>query len=98
MSLTLYEQETIINYNAEEQTAEVYTRDKTVMKKLDSLTDEYPEYYTVKESLGDYSKTYIMPKRFVKFYRPRNISAETRAKAAENLMKYHNSKALSTEC
>ncbi|MEY8522131.1 hypothetical protein AALA90_03800 [Lachnospiraceae bacterium 38-10] len=30
MKLSRYEQETIVNYNAGEQTATVYTRDKTV--------------------------------------------------------------------
>ena len=31
--LTKYEMETIVNYNAAEQTATVYTRDKAVMRK-----------------------------------------------------------------
>lgn len=33
-SLSKYEQETVINFNAGEQTAVVYTRDKAVMRKL----------------------------------------------------------------
>ena len=36
-SLSKYEQETVINFNAGEQTATVYTRDKAVMRKLDAL-------------------------------------------------------------
>ena len=36
-SLSKYEQETVINFNAGEQTAVVYTRDKAVMRKLDAL-------------------------------------------------------------
>ena len=43
MKLSRYEQETIVNYNAGEQTATVYTRDKTVMRKLDTLVDEFPD-------------------------------------------------------
>ena len=35
-SLSKYEQETVINFNAGEQNATVYTRDKTVMRKLDA--------------------------------------------------------------
>ena len=35
--ISRFEQETIINYNAAEQTATVYTRDKTVMRRLDAL-------------------------------------------------------------
>ena len=36
-SLSKYEQETVINFNAGERTAIVYTRDKAVMRKLDTL-------------------------------------------------------------
>ncbi len=36
MKLSRYEQESILNYNAGEQTATLYTRDKAVMRKLDT--------------------------------------------------------------
>ena len=45
MKLSRYEQETIVNYNAEEQTATIYTRDKTVMRKLDTLVADFPDIY-----------------------------------------------------
>ena len=35
MSLSLYEQETIINYNQEDKTATCYTYDKALIRKLD---------------------------------------------------------------
>ena len=35
--LSRYEQETIINFNAGEEMATVYTRDPAVMRKLDAL-------------------------------------------------------------
>ena len=35
--LSKYEQETVINFNAGEQTAIVYTRDKAVMRRIDAL-------------------------------------------------------------
>lgn len=41
MKLSRYEQETIVNYNAGEQTATLYTRDKAVMRKLDTLVADY---------------------------------------------------------
>ena len=44
-SLSKYEQETVINFNAGEQTAVVYTRDKAVMRKLDALVIAFPEVY-----------------------------------------------------
>lgn len=40
MKLSRYEQETIVSYNAGEQTATIYTRDKAVMRKLDTLVSE----------------------------------------------------------
>ena len=42
MKLSRYEQETIVNYNAGEQTATLYTRDKAVMRKLDTLVTDFP--------------------------------------------------------
>lgn len=56
-SLSKYEQETVINFNAGEQTAVVYTRDKAVMRKLDALVIAFPEVYKlVGETVID--KTY----------------------------------------
>ena len=37
MKLTRYEQETIINFNAQDKMATLYTRDPAVMRKVDSL-------------------------------------------------------------
>lgn len=45
MKLSRYEQETIVNYNAGEQTATLYTRDKVVMRKLDTLVVDFPDIY-----------------------------------------------------
>ena len=44
-SLSKYEQETVINFNAGEQIATVYTRDKAVMRKFDALVIAFPEVY-----------------------------------------------------
>ena len=80
MTISRYEQETIINYNAAEQTATVYTRDKTVMRRLDALVIEHPEYYRL---IGetDIDKTYEMPKSFISYRKPRRISDEQREAA-----------------
>lgn len=40
--MTRYEQETIVTYNKEEKTAEIYTCDPIVIKKLDVLVEMYP--------------------------------------------------------
>lgn len=69
MALTRYEQETIINFNAEEDTAELYTADLVWMRKLDKLVKQNPEQF--KEGRCEKfegkvtAKRYIFPKRFV---------------------------------
>ena len=45
MKLSRYEQESILNYNAGEQTATLYTRDKAVIRKLDTLVAGFPDTY-----------------------------------------------------
>ena len=86
MTISREEQETIVNYNAAEQTATVYTRDKTVMRRLDALVIEYPEYYRL---IGetDTDKTYETPKSFVSYRKPRQLSDEQR-EAARAMMKH----------
>ena len=88
MKLTRYEQETIISFNAGEQTATVYTRDPAVMRKVDALVIEYPDTY---KCIGetDIDKTYEMPKSFVSYRKPRRLSDEQR-EAARERMKHVN--------
>ena len=43
MNLSLYEQETIINYNEAEKTAGVYTHNKALRRKLERLSQERPD-------------------------------------------------------
>ena len=45
MKLSRYEQESILNYNAGEQTATLYTRDKAVMRKFDTLVADFSDIY-----------------------------------------------------
>ncbi len=77
MKITRYEQETIINFNAEEKTATLYTRDPAVMRKIDALVIEYPDTFKcVGET--DIDKTYEMPKSAVTYRKPRKLSEEQR--------------------
>ena len=86
MYLSRLEQETIVNYNAGEQTATVYTRDKAVMRRLDALKDAYPDtYHLIGET--DIDKTYEMPKSLVNFRKPMTISDEQREAARERMRK-----------
>ena len=86
MKLTRYEQETIINFNAGDQTATLYTRDPAVMRKVDALVIEYPDIY---KCIGetDIYKTYEMPKSFVSYRKPRRLSEEQREAARKRLEK-----------
>ena len=88
MKLTRYEQETVINFNAEEPDATVYTRDKAVMRKLDALVTEFPNVFRcIAET--DIDKTYEMPKSFVSYRKPRRLTEEQR-ETARKLMKRIN--------
>jgi len=86
MKLSLYEQETVINYNREDKNATVYTRDPAVMRKLDQLVISFPEVY---KCIGetDIDKTYEMPKSAVNYRKPRQLSEEQRQAARDRLMR-----------
>ena len=87
--LSRYEQETVVNYNAEEQTATVYTRDKAVMRKLDRLAADFPDIYKLIRQT-DIDKTYSMPKSYVTYRKPRKISDEQREQAREQMLKINS--------
>ena len=78
--LTRYEQETIINFNAGEEMATVYTRDPAVIRKLDALVIEFPEVF---RCIGytDIDRTYEMPKSSVTYRKPRRLSEAQREQA-----------------
>lgn len=84
MKLTRYEQETIINFNAQDQMATLYTRDPAVMRKVDALVIDYPDTF---KCIGetDIDKTYEMPKSVVTYRKPRRLSKEQREAAKERL-------------
>ncbi len=89
MKLTRYEQETIINFNAGEQTATLYTRDPAVMRKVDALVTEYPDTFKcVGET--DIDKTYEMPKSAVTYRKPRKLSEEQRQQKKKMMMKWNS--------
>ena len=86
--LLRYEQETIINFNAGEKMATVYTADPVVIRNLDSLIIEYPDTFKCIK-VNDISKTYEMPKSSVTYRKPRRLSEEQRERA-RNRMKIIN--------
>ena len=91
MKLSKYEQETIINFNVAESDAVVFTRDKAVIRKLDSLVSEFPEVY---KCIGetDIDKTYSMPKQYVSYRKPRRLSEEVKEQRRAQMLGMNNKK------
>ena len=87
-SLSKYEQETVINFNAGEQNATVYTRGKTVMRKLDALVIEFPEVYKLVGET-DIDKTYSMPKSCVSYRKPRKLNDKYRELKRVQMKQYN---------
>lgn len=85
MKLSRYEQESILNYNAGSQTATLYTRDKTVMRKLDTLVADFPDIYKL-IGQDEISKTYSFPKAYISFRKPRAVSTEQRERARQMMI------------
>ena len=88
-NLTKCEMETVVNYNVGEQTATVYTRDKSVMRRLDRLVADYPDSYRLLRQT-DIDKTYSMPKSFVTYRKPRAVSNEQREQARQRMTKLNS--------
>lgn len=88
-NLTKYEMETVVNYNAGEQTATVYTRGKSVMRRLDQLVENYPDTYKLLNQT-DIDKTYSMPKSYVTYRKPRAVSDEQREQARQRMTKLNS--------
>ena len=85
MKLSRYEQETVVNYNAGEQTATLYTRDNAVMRKLDRLAADFPETYKLLNK-DEVSKTYSFPKSHISYRKPRTVSTEQRERARQMMI------------
>lgn len=92
VAMTRQEQETIISFNAAEDTAELYTADPVYIRKLDKLTEKNPEQFKlgcVEKCQGEIvAKRYIFPKRFISIRSKdvkRELSEEQRRELAERL-------------
>ena len=90
MKVTRYEQETIINFNAGEQTATLYTRDPSVMRKVDALVIEFPDVFKCTGET-DIDKTYEISKSSVTYRKPRNITEAQRKAASERMKRLNGS-------
>ena len=91
MKLSRYEQETIVNYNIGEQNAILYTRDKAVMRKLDTLVADFPDTYKL-TGQDEVSKTYSFPKSYISYRKPRTVSTEQRERARKMMIANNRAK------
>ena len=87
MNLTRYEQEVVINLNADEEMATVYSANPAWIRKMDALVREFPDIFRIKRWI-EISKTYEMPKKYIRIGRPRELSSTQR----KNLEKMRNTK------
>lgn len=79
--MTKYEQETVIIYNQEDKTANIWTCDNALINKLNKLIEKDPAITEIKRN--EYSRTYKLPKRYINIKIPRQLSEEQRQKLAE---------------
>ena len=89
---TAIERETIINYNNEEDTANVYTWNKSLIKKLSALL--FDDHDIQCKYADEECATFVVPKSWVKVSPPRkvNLSEEQKAERAERMRKARESK------
>ena len=87
-SLSKYEQETVITFNAGAQTAVVYTRDNAVVRKLDALVIAFPEVYKLVGET-DIDKTYSMRKSCVSYRKPRKLDDKYREQKRRQMAQYN---------
>lgn len=83
MNMARYEQETIINFNEEEKTAGIYTHNKPLRRKLESLALDRPEdCRLVRVSHDGRAADYTIPKSWIKIVPPRIASEAQKAALA----------------
>ena len=85
------ELETVINFNDEDATATVYTRQRPMIRKLDSLCEKFPEAYKVLRRT-ELDATYEMPKKLISFRSPaapKEMTEEEKQLARDRMKALH---------
>lgn len=70
MKLSRYEQETIINFNEEEEYADVYTHNRKFMERLNMLAKEFPEACQFVKRYGYRCRVYRIQKNLISVRKP----------------------------
>lgn len=81
--MTRLEQETIINFNEAEATANIYTHNGALIRKLDALADQRPEEAKRGRSFPDGGREFTVPKRWVKVNASLILTEEERERRRE---------------
>ena len=84
--LSKYEKETIINFNESDEKANIYTRSKTTMTRLDKLVKKNPKDYKLIENEPT-QKEYECDKRLISFRTSKKLSIEQRKAIGIKLQK-----------
>jgi len=84
VKLTKYEQETIILFNEEEATADVYTHNLKLKERLRQLAKEFPDSCVLSEKNGAGGVTFRIDKKLVSIRRP--YSEERRQRDRERAL------------
>lgn len=88
-SYTMYEQETSITYKREEDTATVYTASPVDIRKLDKLYSQRSNDMKL-EASTDLSRTYSIPKKWIKIVPSRILTEEQKEKCRQQMAKNLN--------
>lgn len=90
--LSRIEQETVINFNAAEESVDLHTSDPTWLRKMDKLVEKNPEQFKlirVDKCQGEIvAKRYMFPKRFVIIWsgdKKRELTDAQRKELAERM-------------
>ena len=81
MILSKYEQETIINFNEEEEWADIYTHNPILMERLDMLVKDYPNSCKCMKSRDDGAKFYRVDKSLITIRKPYSQARKDRDRA-----------------
>lgn len=85
-SYSMYEQETSITYNREEDTATVYTANPADIRKLDKLYSHRSNDMKL-EASTDLSRTYSIPKKWIKIVPNRILTEEQKEEIRQRFIK-----------
>lgn len=91
VSTTLKKLNALPEETCAELTATLYTRDKAVMRKLDTLVADFPDTYKL-TGQDEVSKTYSFPKSFIGYRKPRAVSTEQRERARQMMIAKNKAK------